>query len=94
VIKREPEIDHHTKQALIDQNVKQDLGDETGDESSPRPDENVVEEMGDEVGVVYEDLEPLHTVEKVAKRDEHRWELDPISSEDYPERVRDQGLDD
>ena len=82
------EIDHHEKQQLIDQNQKQDLGDETGDESSPRPDENVVEEMGDEVGVIYEDAEPLHTVDKVAKRDEHRWELDPASSEDFSDHAR------
>lgn len=69
-----------------ERNEKVDLGDETGDESSPRPDENVVSEIGEEVGVDYHDEEPLHTVDKVADRDRQRWELDPLSSEDYAER--------
>jgi hypothetical protein len=72
----------------LDPNVKNDLGDETGDESSPRPDENVADEIGDEVGVTYEEGEPMHTVDKVVARDEHRWELDPASSEDFDERSR------
>lgn len=71
------------------ENEKRDLGPETGDESSPRPDENVVSEIGQEVGVTYGNEEPLHTTEKVAARDEERWELDPASSEDYPDRTRD-----
>ncbi len=83
------ELDPREKRLLIDQNQKQDLGDETGDESSPLPDSNVVDEMGEEVGVNYGDAEPLHTVEKRAQRDEHRWELDPASSEDFSDRERD-----
>lgn len=83
------EISAKEKRLLIDQNKKQDLGDETGDESSPLPDVNVVDEMGEGFGVNYEDAEPLHTADKRAQRDEHRWELDPASSEDYSDRVRD-----
>lgn len=83
------EISAKEKRLLIDQNEKQDLGDETGDESSPLPDGNVVDEIGEEVGVNYDDAEPLHTVDKRAQRDEHRWELDPASSEDYSDRARD-----
>jgi hypothetical protein len=66
------------------------LSDETGDASSPRPDENVSEEIGREVGVpVHENEELQGSVEKLGQRDEHRWELNPASSEDYPERKRD-----
>jgi hypothetical protein len=69
-----------------DPNDKRDLGDETGDESSPRPDQNVVSEMGEETGVIYGEGEPLHTTEKVKERDRKRWELDPASSEDFSQR--------
>jgi hypothetical protein len=33
----------------------------------------------------------LKVGEKERSRDEHRWELDPASSEDYNDRVRDEG---
>jgi hypothetical protein len=65
------------------------LGDETGDASSPRPDENVADEIGGEVGVSYEYEEELHTVDKVAHRDRDRWELNPASSEDFVDRTVD-----
>lgn len=63
-----------------------ELGDETGDSSSPRPDENVVSEIGEEVGITFEDQEPLRPIEKMGERDERRWELDPASADDWQER--------
>lgn len=63
-----------------------EVGDETGDASSPRPDENVVSEIGEEVGMTFNDDEPLRPVEKIDKRDENRWELNPASSSDYQQR--------
>ena len=67
------------------------VGDETGDAASPRPDPNVADEIGDETGVpVQENEELAGSVNKLAGRDEHRWELNPASSEDYPERVSDE----
>lgn len=69
-----------------DDNLRPDVGEETGDASSPRPDSNVVDEIGDEVGMRLEENEPFRPVEKVAQRDEQRWELDPASSEDFAER--------
>ncbi len=30
------------------------------------------------------DGEPVQTPEKLERRDQVRWELDPLSSEDYP----------
>lgn len=66
-----------------------DAGEETVGGSSPTPDQDVVEELGRAMGISYEDNEPLRFGEKLADRDAHRWELDPASSEDYQERLRD-----
>jgi len=62
------------------------VGDETVGGSSPTPDQDVVDEIGAAVGVSYEEGEPLRTTEKLKQRDEHRWEHNPASSEDYAER--------
>src|SRR5262245_50085861 len=64
-----------------------DVGEETVGGSTPTPDQDVVDELGGAVGLIYEDDEPLNTAEKIAKRDLHRWELDPASSEDYQTRI-------
>jgi len=70
------------------------VGEETGDESSPRPDENVVDEIGDETGLRYGEGEPMHTAEKRDERDRNRWELDPASSEDFERRRSAEARDD
>ena len=57
--------------------------DEAVGESNPTPDQDIVEDIGKAVGVTYEDAEPLRPEEKIAQRDEERWELNPVSSEDY-----------
>jgi hypothetical protein len=61
-------------------------GDEAPGGDNPTPDQDVVDDIGKAVGVEYEDNEELKSEEKIAKRDRHRWELDPASSEDYNER--------
>jgi hypothetical protein len=61
-------------------------GEETVGGSNPTPDQDVVDQLGQAVGVTYQDNEPLDTEEKVAKRDKHRWELEPQSSEDFKDR--------
>lgn len=61
-------------------------GDEAPGGDNPTPDQEVVEEIGEALGVEYQDNEELGTTEKVTKRDKHRWELDPASSEDYKDR--------
>jgi hypothetical protein len=66
-----------------------DAGDETVGGSSPTPDQDQVDALGKAVGISYSDAEPLHTTEKVERRDEKRWELDPASADDYEERQRD-----
>jgi len=58
-------------------------GDEAPGGDNPTPDQDVVDDIGKAVGVQYEDNEELKGEEKIAKRDKHRWELDPASAEDY-----------
>lgn len=65
-----------------------DAGEETVGGTAPTPGENVVEEEGAAVGLTYSDDESLDVEDKVARRDEQPWELDPASSLDYQERVR------
>jgi hypothetical protein len=65
-----------------------DAGEETVGGSTPTPDQDVVDELGKAVGVTYEDGEPLRFGDKVADRDAQRWELNPASSEEYQERLR------
>jgi Family of unknown function (DUF6335) len=65
-----------------------DVGEETVGGTTPTPDQDIVDEIGRAVGLHYEDAEPLHTTEKVERRDEHRWELHPASSEDFSERTK------
>jgi hypothetical protein len=64
-----------------------DEGEETVGGSSPTPDQDVVDEIGEAVGLSYQDNEPLMIGDKLAKRDETRWELDPASAEDYADRM-------
>jgi len=42
--------------------------------------------IGRAIGVTYADGEELKTGEKGERRDKHRWELDPASSDDWDER--------
>lgn len=69
-------------------NDQGEVGTETVGGSNPTPDQDIVEELGKAVGINYEDTEPLKFGEKVADRDQRRWELDPASSEDYKARVQ------
>jgi hypothetical protein len=64
------------------------VGDEAPGGDNPTPDQDVVDEIGAAVGLEYQDAEELGGENKVAERDRHRWELDPASSEDYPDRRR------
>lgn len=42
------------------------------------------------MGAAYRDDEELKPGEKEHSRDRHRWELDPASSDDYQDRVREE----
>lgn len=65
-------------------------GDESAVSSMPTPDQSVVDDIGRAMGVTYEDNEELKVGEKERSRDHHRWELDPASSDDYLDRVKDE----
>lgn len=58
-----------------------DVGDETAT-VEPTPDQDLVDEIGGAMGVTYEDDEELGFADKVHRRDEERWELNPASAED------------
>jgi len=62
------------------------VGDEAPGGDNPTPDQDIVDDIGKAVGVEYQDNEELKGEEKITKRDEHRWELDPASSEDWDDR--------
>jgi hypothetical protein len=62
------------------------VGDEAPGGDNPTPDQDIVDDIGKAVGIEYQDNEPLKGADKVEERDRKRWELDPASSEDYPER--------
>lgn len=63
-------------------------GDESAVSSMPTPENNDVDNIGQAMGVTYQENEELKAGEKERSRDQHRWELDPASSEDYQERTR------
>ena len=63
-------------------------GDEAIAGSAPTPGQDVVDEIGAALGVTYQDNEPLRVGEKEESRDKKRWELDPASSDDYQDRIR------
>jgi hypothetical protein len=67
-----------------------DSGDEAPGGDNPTPDQDVVDEIGGALGVHYDDAEELKGADKISKRDQHRWELDPASSDDYRNRVKDE----
>jgi hypothetical protein len=71
-----------------------DMAESQGDEavtgSMPTPGQNDVQEIGEALGVTYQDNEELRAGEKERDRDKKRWELDPASSDDYQDRVRDE----
>jgi len=62
------------------------VGDEAPGGDNPTPDQDIVDDIGRAVGVEYQDNEELKSEEKIAKRDAHRWELDPASAEDWDDR--------
>jgi hypothetical protein len=77
-----------------DIDARWDMAESQGDEavtgSMPTPGQNDVQEIGEALGVTYQDNEELRAGEKERDRDKKRWELDPASSDDYQDRVRDE----
>jgi Family of unknown function (DUF6335) len=65
------------------------VGDEAPGGDNPTPGQDRVDDIGRALGVQYADNEELKAADKIAKRDKHRWELDPASAEDYPDHDKD-----
>jgi hypothetical protein len=66
------------------------VGDEAVGGTAPTPDQDIVEEIGTAVGLNMDDRAFLRTNEILEQRDDNRWELDPMSSQDYENRRREQ----
>jgi len=65
-------------------------GDESAVSSMTTPEQNMVDDIGQAMGVTYQDNEELKFGEKERSRDHKRWELDPASSDDYQDRLREE----
>ncbi len=61
------------------------VGDEAPGGDNPTPDQDRVDDIGRALGVEYADNEEIKGADKITDRDNHRWELDPASAEDYPD---------
>ena len=59
-----------------------DSGTESVAGDNPTPDQSDVEENAHAVGVNFEDNEELDVLDKIERRDKHRFELDPRSKTD------------
>lgn len=46
------------------------------------------DQQGEAFGLDYQENEPLYTEEKIEKRDENRWELNPASADDYESLIK------
>ena len=77
-----------------DIDAKWDMAESQGDEtvagSQATPEQNDTEENAAAMGISYADDEELKVGEKERSRKKHRWELDPASSDDYQDRMKDQ----
>jgi hypothetical protein len=73
------DVDANYEQAAME-------GDESVGGTAPTPDMDIVDELGRAVGIELDDANFLHTSEMLEQRDDRRWELEPVSSEDYEER--------
>ncbi|MGF1515202.1 MAG: DUF6335 family protein [Elainellaceae cyanobacterium] len=68
---------------FADQGQAKVAGEEAVGGTTPTPGQNVVGKIGEAVGLTYPDRQPVAGVEKMEKRDDERWELDPESAEDH-----------
>lgn len=62
------------------------VGDEAVGGTVATPDQSIVDELGAAVGLEMDDHAFLRTTEILDQRDDRRWELDPLSSDDYSDR--------
>jgi len=60
-------------------------------DDSPGVVDDIDADIGEAIGLTYRDGEELRFGRKEAERDEHRWELDPPSSDDWLQRTHEGG---
>lgn len=86
-LKRKSSVETEVTGGDLDDNVYQAevVGEEAVGGQTPTPDQNVSEELLQAMGIASEEGESVNTREKLESRDQSRWELDPLSSEDYQE---------
>src|SRR6266550_8492730 len=91
-LRENPNVDPSLSGGDID--AQWDMAESQGDEgaagSTATPEQNDVQEFAGAIGIHYADDEELKVGEKERERDRKRWELDPASSDDYQDRVRDE----
>ncbi len=63
------------------------VGEEAIGGQTPTPDQNVTEGLQKAVGITATDSEPVRTAAKLDWCDQHHWQLNPESSEDYQDRL-------
>jgi hypothetical protein len=72
-----------------DANAAATTGDEAPGGENPTPGQDDVDLIGRSLGVEYDDDEELRGGAEIYERDRHRWELDPASSDDFRDRLKD-----
>lgn len=75
-----------TQDVNVNQYQAKVLGEEAVGGLTPTPEQNVTEELERAVGVEGAQKEPAQVRDKLERRDDQRWELDPESSRDYEQR--------
>ena len=80
--------DGHITGGDLDDDVYQAevVGEEAIGGQTPTPDQNVTEELQQGMGIAAADGSTVRTNARLKWRDQHRWQLDPESAEDYQER--------
>lgn len=73
------DVDANYEQASV-------VGDEAVGGTVATPDQDIVDEMAAAVGVELDDYTDVRIGTILEERDDRRWELDPMSSEDYDSR--------
>ncbi len=78
-----------------DWDYDQQSGEESVGASVATPEQNIVDLLGEAVGLDYADDEPLNTEDRLAARDQNRWELNAASAiDDDSLEEEDQGDED
>ncbi len=67
-----------------------DVGEEAVGGENPTPDQSDVDDEGEAMGLTYNDNEPLDTDDKLEKRDEDPWELNPKSDPELGARTEEE----